>query len=188
MKPRRLFPATASILLLVVGASAQSNTLRGKVRSTDGVTVNNAIVELRVGGGAMIAQAVTRNDGDFAFANLASGEYEVAVTIAGYEPAVQMARFNQSELMNFAEVVNIEVLIRPKKETVLAAPGTHFAQDVPRPARAAYERAMARLREGKIEDGVAALRDAITSFNDYFDAHFALGKELFREGKDSEAL
>ena len=30
--------------------------------------------------------------------------------------------------------------------------------------------------------------DAIATFNDYFDAHFALGKELFREGKDEEAL
>jgi len=28
----------------------------------------------------------------------------------------------------------------------------------------------------------AALREAIANFNDYFDAHFALGKELFREG------
>ena len=33
-----------------------------------------------------------------------------------------------------------------------------------------------------------ALREAIAGFNDYFDAHFALGKELFREGKDDEAL
>ncbi|HJZ67674.1 MAG TPA: carboxypeptidase-like regulatory domain-containing protein, partial [Blastocatellia bacterium] len=102
MRWRVSFLAIAATLLLTAGAAAQNNTLRGKVRSTDGVTVNNAIVELRVGGGAMIAQAVTRNDGDFAFANLASGEYEVAVTIAGYEPAVQMARFNQSERMNFA--------------------------------------------------------------------------------------
>jgi tetratricopeptide (TPR) repeat protein len=180
--------AIAAVLLFTASAAAQNNTLRGKVRSIDGVTVNNAIVELRIGGGAMIEQTVTRNDGDFAFTKLASGEYEVAVTIAGYEPAVQMARFNQSDRMNFSEVVNIEVLIRPKKEAVLAAPGTNFAQDIPRPARAAYERAMARLREGKPEDAVAALREAIVSFNDYFDAHFALGKELFREGKDNEAL
>lgn len=188
MRLRLSFLAIAATSVLAASAAAQNNTLRGKVRSTDGVTVNNAIVELRIGGGAMIAQTVTRNDGDFAFANLASGEYEVAVTSAGYEPTVQVARFNQSDRMNFSEVINIEVLIRPKKEAALAAPGTNFAQDVPRTARAAYERAMARLREGKSEDAVVALREAITSFSDYFDAHFALGKELFREGKDSEAL
>src|SRR5262245_35829494 len=91
-------------LLLVSGepALAQNNTIRGKVRSPNGVTVNNAIVELRIGGGAMISQTVTRNDGDFAFSNLNSGEYEVAVTIAGYEPTVQMARFNQGDRMGFS--------------------------------------------------------------------------------------
>jgi tetratricopeptide (TPR) repeat protein len=181
--------AIASVFLLNVNALAQNtNTLRGKVRSTDGVTVNNAIVELHVAGGAMIGQTVTRNDGDFAFTNLVPGEYEVEVTIAGYEHAAQIARFNQGDRMNFAEVINIEVLIRPKRENLLIVPGTVFAQDVPKPARAAYERAMGRLREGKSDEAIAALREAISNFNDYFDAHFALGKELFREGKDNEAL
>jgi tetratricopeptide (TPR) repeat protein len=193
MRWRLPLAALALVLLFNSLAVAQntntnSNTLRGKVRSPDGITVNNAIVELRFGGGGMIAQTVTRNDGDFAFSNLAPGEYEVAVMIAGYDPVVQVARFSQNDRMSFAEVLNIEVIIRPKKETTLSAPGTNFAQDVPKNARAAYERAIARLREGKSEEGVGALREAIATFNDYFDAHFALGKELFRQGKDDEAL
>src|SRR5437588_1612115 len=118
MRWRLPLPALLLVLLLDSAAVSQNtNTLRGKVRSPDGTTVNNAIVELRFGGGGMIAQTVTRNDGDFAFSNLAPGEYEVAVTIAGYDPAVQMARFSQNDRMNFAEVLNIEVIIRPKIET-----------------------------------------------------------------------
>jgi tetratricopeptide (TPR) repeat protein len=196
MRWRTLLSLLAFILFIETTLLAQtspsnnipSNTIRGKVRSIDGLTVNNAIVELRFGGGGMISQTVTRNDGDFAFSNLVSGEYEVAVTITGYEPTVQIARFTQNDRMNFAEVVNIEVLIRPRRELTLSAPGTNFAQEVPKPARAAYERAMARLREGKSDEGVAALREAIANFDDYFDAHFALGKEMFRAGKDNEAL
>ena len=188
MKRHTLLTVFALVLISAGTAVAQSNQLRGKVRAPNGVTVNNAIVELRIGGSGMIAQTVTRNDGDFAFTGLATGEYEIAVTIAGYEPVVQMARFNQSGRMDFSEVINIEILIRPKKENVLSAPGTSFAQDVPKPARLAYERAAARLRDGKPEEAVAALREAIANFNDYFDAHLALGKELFREGKDDEAL
>ncbi|MEK6410455.1 MAG: carboxypeptidase regulatory-like domain-containing protein [Acidobacteriota bacterium] len=188
MKRQTFLIAFALASLFNSAAFAQTNTLRGKVRSTSGVTVNNAIVELTVGGGGMIGQTVTRNDGDFAFSNLRAGEYEVAVTIAGYEPAVQVARFNNDDRMGFAAVMNIEVLIRAKKELVLPPPGTNFAQDVPRPARAAYERAVARLREGKSDEAVASFREAIASFNDYFDAHFALGAELFRTGKDKEAL
>jgi Tfp pilus assembly protein PilF len=188
MKRQTLPTLIALVLISGATALAQSNQLRGKVRATNGITVNNAIVELRIGGSGMIAQTVTRNDGDFAFTGLATGEYELAVTIAGYEPVVQMARFNQSGRMDFSEVINIEILIRPRKENVLSAPGTNFTQDVPKPARLAYERAAARLRDGKPEEAVAALREAIANFNDYFDAHFALGKELFREGKDAEAL
>ena len=164
-----------------------SNTLRGKVRSIDGVVVNNAIVELR-GGGGVISQTVTRNDGDFIFSNLVSGEYEVAVMGAGYETTVQIARFNVNDRMALSEVLNIEILIKPKREPLLLAPGTNFVQDVPKPARAAYERGISRLRDGKYDQGVAALREAIARFDDYFDAHFALGKEFFRAGKDNEAL
>jgi len=188
MKRQILLVTIALASLFTSAAFAQSNTLRGKIRSTNGVTVNNAIVELRLAGGAMIAQTVTRNDGDFAFQSLAAGEYEVAIIVAGYEPTVQMARFNQNDRMGIVEVVNIEVLIRPRRDLAPAAPGTNFAQDVPKPARAAYEKGLMRLREGKPDEGVAALREAIANFSDYFDAHFALGRELFREGKDSEAL
>jgi Tfp pilus assembly protein PilF len=188
MKPG--IPQAAIVILLVSSttALAQSSTLRGKVRSTERVTVNNAIVELRYSGGGMIAQTVTRNDGDFIFTGLTPAEYEVAVTIAGYYPTVEIARFSMPDRMSFSEVLNIEVLIRPRQENVLAAPGTHFAQDVPKSARAAYERAMTRLREGKSEEAVAGFREAIAVFDDYFDAQFALGKELFRTGNDIEAL
>lgn len=188
MKQQTLVLAFALALVSSGDAFVQNNMLRGKVRASSGVTVNNAIVELRIGGGAMISQTVTRNDGDFAFSNLSSGEYEVSISIAGYEPAIQMARFNQNDRSGFSEVINIEVLIRPKRELVLAPPGTSYAQEVPKPARAAYERAVARLREGKSDEAVAALREAIAAFNDYFDAHYALGRELFRAGKDNEAL
>lgn len=188
MRGRSLLWTLAVLLLLSVTARAQTNTLRGKVRSASGTTVNNAIVELRPAGGGMFAQTVTRNDGDFAFSNLPTGEYEVEVTVAGYETTVQMARFNTPYRMDFAEVLNIEVIIRPRGEAILSAPGTNFAQDVPRQARVSYEKGIARLRERKSDEGIAMLREAISTFNEYFDAHFALGNEFFRRGRNNEAL
>lgn len=188
MNRRNLLSALALMLALAFTASAQRNTLRGKVRAPDGNPVNNAIVELRISGSGMIGQTVTRNDGDFAFSGLASGEYELAVTAAGFEPIVQIERFVNSDRMGFNEVLYSEIIIRPRADPALAPPSTYFAQDVPKPARAAYEKAIAKLREGKSEEGIALLREATASFNEYFDAHFALGKELFRIGKDNEAL
>ena len=44
------------------------------------------------------------------------------------------------------------------------------------------------MREGKFEECIALLREAAANFNDYFDARVALARELFRSGKDNEAL
>jgi tetratricopeptide (TPR) repeat protein len=167
--------------------------LRGKVRGSDGAVVNNATVELRGSTGAVIGQAFTRNDGDFSFSRLPPGEYEVSVTLSGYEPAIQMVGLRDSMRPGapsdvVSEVVTIEVVLRPREEHALAAPGTNFAQDVPKTARAAYVKGISKIREGKSDEGVAFLREAIADFSDYFDAYLALGFEFYRLGKDSDAL
>jgi tetratricopeptide (TPR) repeat protein len=164
--------------------------IRGKVRATDGTPVNNAIVDLKIGGSAMISQTVTRNDGDFAFTSLVAGEYEVSVSAAGFDTGAQMVRFDDTGRMNFAQVRTIEVMIRRTRSNnaAIGLPGTSFAQDVPREARASYEKAAAKLREGKSDEAVVFLREAIANFNDYFDAHFTLARELFRQGKDNDVL
>ncbi|HEX5731713.1 MAG TPA: carboxypeptidase regulatory-like domain-containing protein [Blastocatellia bacterium] len=187
MRGRNLFLALA-LVLLPATVCAQGNMVRGKVRSTNGVSLNNAIVELRQSGGGMVGQTVTRNDGNYAFSNITPAEYEVVVLLAGYEPALQIARFNYGERMGFWEVVTVDVVLRPKPEAVLGPPGINFVQDVPKPARAAYDKAIAKLREGKSDEGVLLLHEAIGIFNEYFDANFSLGRELFRIGKDAEAL
>jgi tetratricopeptide (TPR) repeat protein len=187
MRRRNLFLALA-LVLLPSTVCAQGNMVRGKVRAINGTSLNNAIVELRQSGGGMIDQTVTRNDGNYAFSNLRPAEYEVVVLLAGYEPALQIARFNYGERMGFWEIVTVDVVLRPKPEAVLGPPGINFVQDVPKPARAAYDKAMTKLREGKSDEGMLLLQEAIGIFNEYFDANFSLGRELFRIGKDAEAL
>ncbi len=187
MRRRNLFLALA-LVLLPATVCAQGNMVRGKVRSTNGTSLNNAIVELRQSGGGMIGQTVTRNDGNYAFSNLTPGEYEVVVLLAGFEPGLQIARFNYGERMGFWEIVTVDVVLRAKPEAPLGPPGTSFIQEVPKPARAAYDKAMDKIREGKSEEGVLLLHEAIGIFNEYFDANFSLGRELFRMGKDAEAL
>lgn len=185
----RVLVAPAIMLVAAAAAQAQNNVIRGKVRSTKGATVNNAIVELKIGGGAMIGQTVTRNDGDFAFSSLSAGDFEISVTVAGYEPATEMVTFRLPPGMSTIETIQVEVLIKPKAEAApLAPPGANFVQDVPRAARAAYEKGMAKIREGKTDEGVVLLREAIGSYGDYFGAHLALGAEMLKAGKYEEAL
>ncbi len=178
------------ILLVAVAAAAQNpnNMIRGKVRSTSGAPLNNAIVELHDAGGALLSQTVTRNDGDFAFLRVIPAEYQITVTVSGFHTAAQRVVFTQSSSSNFYEVLNVEIIAQPVKDNAAGATGVSFAQDVPKAARAAYEKAVMKLREGKAEEGVTFLREAIGIFNQYFDANFALAKELYRTGKDQEAL
>jgi Tfp pilus assembly protein PilF len=191
MSKRSLFGLVALLLLPITGL-AQNSMIRGKVRANDGVSINNAIVELREVAGAVIGQYLTRSDGDFTFMRLGAGEYEVLVTMAGYKPAREIVEIRgivrPGSSAVVGEVVNVEVNLHPSREPALGPPGTSFLQDVPKPARAAYEKGMAKIRDGKLEEGIVFLREATAQYNDYFDAHFALGSGFYRLGKDTEAL
>ena len=190
---RRSTLALAALLVLPATTIAQNSLLRGKVRAGGGAVVNNATIELRGSTGAVVGQAFSRNDGDFSFPRLSPGEYEVYVTMSGYEPTMQRVEMRDSMRLSTAsdaisEVVYIEVVLRPLAEPALASPGTSFAQDVPKVARAAYTKGVSKVREGKSDEGIALLREATAEFHDYFDAHLALGFEFYRLGKDAEAL
>lgn len=192
MNQRSVLALTA-LLLLPVAGFAQNSMLRGKVSGSDGAVVNNATVELRGSQGAVIGQVFTRNDGDFFFSRLRAGEYEVHVTMSGYEPSIQMVELRDSMRVNtpsdvISEVVTIEVVLRRLAEPALGPPGATFAQDVPKAARDAYAKGVSKIREGKSDEGIASLREATAEFGDYFDAHLALGFEFYRLGKDSDAL
>ena len=168
-------------------AAQNNNTIHGKVRSANGVSVNNAIVELWQFG-ALLSQTATRTEGDFYFTNLAPTEYEVIVTATGYETVSQIARFTQPNRSPIGDLLNIEVLLRPKAEPKQPPASVSFVQEVPKAARLAYEDGIEKLRLGKADDGLLALRKAVEIFAEYFDANFALARELFRTGKDQEAL
>jgi len=169
--------------------SGQNNTIRGKVRSNTGAVINNAIVTLSKAGGGTIGEMVTSNDGDFTFIGLVGGEYVITVNASGFETTTQNVAFNQSPYERFHDTLNVEVVIAAKPEQVLAAPpGTSFVQEVPKAARAAYEKGIARLAEGKSDEGIALLQQAIEVFNTYFDACYALGAAYYRAGKYDEAI
>ncbi|HSB10693.1 MAG TPA: carboxypeptidase regulatory-like domain-containing protein [Blastocatellia bacterium] len=191
MKNRTL-SALFILLFVPIAALAQNGMIAGKVRSSGGTAVVNALVELRESGGSLVAQVLTRNDGDFTFMQLAPREYQIIVTAEGYAPGKDVAQIRgairplPSGVIN--EVVTVEIVLEPRAESALAAPGTSFVQEVPRPARAAYAKGMSRIAEGKSDEGLALLREAIAEFSDYFDAHLALGAECYRRGRDADAL
>jgi Tfp pilus assembly protein PilF len=162
--------------------------IRGRVRAADGTTINNAMVELYQGNGGMVAQAVTRNEGDFTFGQIPAAEYEVHVAASGFEPVTQSVKFMQTSRVTFGEVVSVEITLRVKAATSTPVVGVRFVQEVPKAARAAFDKAMEHLRDNKYDEALTQLREAVGIFNDYFDANFMLARELMRANHDQEAL
>ncbi|MFY9553886.1 MAG: carboxypeptidase regulatory-like domain-containing protein [Blastocatellia bacterium] len=190
---KRILLIPVILVLVSISGAAQNSMLRGKVRGPNGAIVNNATVELREAAGGVASQSVTRNDGDFAFPRLRPGEYELVVTMVGYETATQVVQLRDSMRLStpsdaVSEIVTVEIVLRPKAEPVLGPPGTSFVQDVPKAAREAFVKGMSKIREGKSDEGIALLREAAAEYHDYFDAYAALGSEFYRRGEDTEAL
>jgi len=184
--------ALVFLLQLVLPAAAepqQGNIIRGKVRNSDGAAMPRVTVELQTGNGAAISQTVTNNEGDFAFAGLIETSYGLVISAPDYKPVNERVDFFNRAGDRPGETRTVEIsLVSSNGDRRTARLGTTFVQNVPKEARAAFERALRLLRETNTSAAITALDEAIRSFPGYFDAHFVLGKEFMKAGKYSEAI
>jgi type IV pilus assembly protein PilF len=164
--------------------------IRGKVRNEAGQALAQVIVDLESGsGGARIGQAVTNNEGDFAFSGLGETSYIVVINHPDYQPYSETIQFTVRASENRAgETQTLFVTLTGKPGAVIPKARTRFVQDVPPDARSAFERAERLSRDGKRQEAIAALGEATRSFPGYFDARFMLGYELLKAGRLDEAI
>ena len=66
--------------------------------------------------------------------------------------------------------------------------GNSVAQNVPAAARGAFDRAITLSKAGKGQLARVFLEEALKIYPNYFDAHLALGNELFKAGRLTEAM
>jgi tetratricopeptide (TPR) repeat protein len=81
------------------------------------------------------------------------------------------------------EIVDIALLTLEEargKSAATSKTGVTFAQEVPEPARKAYEKAVGLLEQGKTEEGVDGLKEALKLFTNYFLAWERLGIEYVK--------
>lgn len=182
----------AFILLLLVSYSAQAqqgNSIRGRVRAPSGNTLPRVVVDLQTGNGLPAGKTVANDEGDFYFSGLTETSYQVTVSALDFETITEPVDFSNNVDENRpGETRMIEIMLTPNPTTRLAPGRVTFAQDVPPLARSTYERGLKLYREGKTQESVAAMQDAIKIFPDYFNAHFALGSELMKLGRFNEAI
>jgi len=104
----------------------------------------------------------------------------LVVSDVQHEPFAERVEFTRQGTTRPGETLRADVTLVPKSRAAAGHAGAVFRQDVPKAALQAYQRGLKLLSELKAAEGIAALSDATRLFPSYFDAHFAMGLEMFR--------
>jgi len=179
----------ATILAKVcVGQTTEGHTIIGKVRAQSGNPIPNVLVELETGNGVLITQTVTTNEGDYAFSGQEGASFLLVVKDPSHEPFAERVELARTATTRPGETVRVDIVLTAKNGVAIRSAGTVFHQDVPEDALTAYRRGVQLLAERKTDEGMAALREAVKRLPTYFDAHLALGLELFRLHRREDAI
>jgi hypothetical protein len=82
--------ATSFATTCIAGKKLKIRQVCGQVRDAGGAEIPNAKVQVtRQGQGGIVAEAQTAADGTFALPGIASGDYEIRITFAGFWDASQ---------------------------------------------------------------------------------------------------
>jgi Tfp pilus assembly protein PilF len=176
---------------LAAGAGAQGisgNTIAGKVRRPTGQPAANLLIQLETGNGVLITQTVTGNEGDYVFSGLEGATFTILVNDPHYQPVAERVEFAREAVGRPGETLRVDVTLVAKNEPGVPPARAVFHQDVPAEALQAYQRGVKLLAERKSDDGMQSLAAALKLYPSYFDAHFALGLELFRLARYDQAI
>ena len=193
--------ACAHVTQAQIGAASRtSGTTLGIVHSIEGrirqrnKSVDNIRVRLvRYPQMQPIADTFTRNDGQFTFQRISTGDYIVETFETDvYEAtetsiAVYPANLNEPRPTTVTVFVDLPVKADPER----VAPGEVMADvdlNVPKKALKHYHAGMQKLGKGESEKGMADLQTAIDIFPNYYAARLELGRELRFKKRFTEAL
>lgn len=174
--PQFKWNVSASLLLLILTLHAQTGNpsteiLKGEISQEGSQHFDDLWMEL-VAHGNRVGRASVSPSGDFQFAGVAPGEYELRV----------VNRYGDVVTQEFVSVhgdMNELVLKLPSRIVARPASGRvslqQLGQHVPSKARSELRRAQKSFQKGKIEDSISHLKKAIDLSPQYLEAHNNLG-------------
>jgi Flp pilus assembly protein TadD len=200
----QLRSGTISLIVLACAVSAGAQSPRQPNRSTSpenssGGTIRGKIV---LPSGGFVTQSIrislqtvrgidstvfTDNTGTFEFTRLTPGRYQVVVDA---DPRLYETSAESIELVRgMVAVLNIALKEKgktgqPKAGTVSAA---ELDSNVPPKARKEFDRASEASKNGKTEEAITHLRNAIAIYPQYLMAHNDLGAQLLELNRLDEA-
>jgi tetratricopeptide (TPR) repeat protein len=181
------------ISLLVIFAVASlvtaqgTSSLQGRVIAPNGMQPANSVRVKLILNGRPIQETFTDLSGRFHFPGLKGGTYELR---AEGDSQTFLTTSVYTEIAGSSPFATQDIQLRPVPGKPPAQTGVvnAFAQNVPRAALQAMERATKLTGQGKTDEAVAQLQEAVKLFPEYFEAHLQLGNIFLKDGKFEQAI
>ncbi|RPI29484.1 MAG: hypothetical protein EHM61_01475 [Acidobacteria bacterium] len=170
-----------------LAAMQTSNIIQGTVFDANRRPIPDLWVEVLDEANSQLGRTRTDSVGRYSFSRLSSGIFLVRVASDGIHMA-QTQRVQVSPAAGNAgsTIENLDFFLKTDpKSTTGSAP--LFAQDIPEPARNAYEQGV-QLLSTDVDGGMTKLKEAIDAFPDYYAALARYGFELVKSGKYDPAI
>jgi tetratricopeptide (TPR) repeat protein len=185
--------ALPTLLLCLAVSTFQTFAILGTVRDDQGHSLPAIRVSLTDDNGQTIRTLLTDSTGRFQVRGLTSGRYSVRVEPAGKPFEERSIQLDLQALRvrrgGGEEQYPVEIILKRKGSGAgPAPPGVVFAQKVPDPAKAEYEKGANSLKDNKSDLGIASLQKAIEIFPDYYLALELLGTEYVKRGEYQNAM
>jgi len=174
---------------LVVSAQG-GHTLQGRVVTPNGSQPNNPVKITLTFNGRRVYETFTDLSGRFSFAGVGAGTYQLTAEGDGQSfdttsVYAQVSAFGSAPQL-FTQDIQLRTL--PGKAINPAGVVSGFTQEIPKPARQAFDRGMKLSSEGKSDAAIEKMKEAVRQFPEYFEAHLQLGNQLMKSGRFDEAL
>ena len=184
------------ILLLLFACAATAlaqggnNVLSGKVVTPSGTQPTAPVRVKLTFNGRSINETFTDLSGRFSFPGIGAGTYQLTAEGDGVNFETTTVYADVAAFGATPQSFSQDIQLRPiaHKATQQAGVVNAFTQNVPAAAQQALELGLKLLAEGKIEDAVQKIREAIKIFPDYFDAHLQLGNIFLKLDQFNEAI
>ena len=147
--------------------------------------VNHAEVMLREPGGTMVAQAVTTESGRFEFGQIGRGNYQIAVSAAGYQPLITEVNVGNGAARGTSIYLR---RITASREAASGASVSVHELSMPQKARDLVNSGKQKIFYGKsAEAGLEDLRNAVAIAPDYYEAYYQIGMTYLEMRKHEDA-
>ncbi|MET0625831.1 MAG: tetratricopeptide repeat protein [Pyrinomonadaceae bacterium] len=188
-------PAFVLLALLLASAPARAqgqNTVEGRVLLPSGAPPAQSVRVTLTQGGRRIHEAFTDLSGRFSFPGLRGGAYQLTAEGDGRAFETTSVSVEVGAFGGGGQSVTQNIQLRPKAGDGVSPAATIAADEidpaVPEAAKERYRRGLKSAAEGKPEQAVRALEEAVRAHANFYAAHMALAEQLSKLRRYEEAL